>query len=72
MCLPITSKVKGYPFEVALPKSLEVEGVILSEQIKTLDFVAREIVFICEAPHEVLVNVQKNVVALVGEVDCLI
>ena len=66
VCLPITSKVKGYPFEVALPRGLEVEGVILSDQIKNLDYVAREIAFICEAPHDVLVNVQKNVLALVG------
>lgn len=66
ICLPITSKAKGYPFEVALPKELEVEGVILSDQIKNLDFVAREIVYICEAPHAVLVHVQKNVIALVG------
>ncbi len=66
ICLPITSKIKGYPFEVGLPKGLEVEGVILSDQIKNLDFVAREIDYICEAPHEVLVTVQKNVLALVG------
>jgi len=66
VCLPITSKVKGYPFEVALPKGLEVEGVILSDQIKNLDYVARDVSFICEAPHEVLVNVQKNILALVG------
>jgi mRNA interferase MazF len=51
---------------VALPKGLEVEGVILSDQVKNLDFVAREITYICEAPKEVLVNVQKNVLALVG------
>ena len=66
ICLPITSKVKGYPFEVALPKGLEVEGVILSDQVKNLDFVARDIAYICEVSHEVLVNVQKNVLALVG------
>ncbi len=66
LALPITSKIKGYPFEVALPKGLEVEGVIFSDQIKNLDFVAREIDYICEAPHEVLVDAQKNVLALVG------
>jgi len=31
------------------------------------EFRAREIAFICEVPHEVLVNVQKNILALVGE-----
>ncbi|WP_309499643.1 endoribonuclease MazF [Sulfurovum sp.] len=66
VCLPITSKVKGYPFEVALPKGFEIEGVILSDQAKNLDYVARDIVYIGKAPHKVLVNVQKNVLALVG------
>jgi len=66
VCLPIMSKVKGYPFEVTLPKGLEIEGIILSDQIKNLDYVTRDVSFICEAPHEVLVSVQKNVLALVG------
>jgi len=34
---PITSEVKGYPFEVSLPAGLPVEGVILSDQAKSLD-----------------------------------
>lgn len=33
---PITSQVKGYPFEVSLPAGLEVSGVVLSDQIKVL------------------------------------
>lgn len=65
ICLPLTSKVKGYPFEVALPQGLKVGGVILSDQVKNLDFVARDVAYICKAPHEVLVNVQKNVLALI-------
>ena len=48
ICLPITSKVKGYPFEVPLPKELEMQGVVLSEQIKNLDFTVRDISFICK------------------------
>jgi len=66
ICLPITSKIKGYPFEVSLPKGLEIEGVILSDQVKNLDYVAREAAYICDVPDEVLSGVQKNVLALVG------
>ena len=66
ICLPITSKIKGYPFEVALPHGLEVEGVVLSDQIKNLDFIAREVSYICDASDEVLSRVQKNVLALMG------
>ena len=51
---------------MALPKGLEVEGVILSDQVKNLDFVATDVAYISEAPSEVLVRVQKNVLALVG------
>ena len=66
ICLPITSKVKGYPFEVPLPKALEIQGVVLSDQIKNLDFTVRDISFICKVEDDVLVSVQKNVLALVG------
>ena len=37
---PITSRQKGYPFEVALPPGLEFSGVILADQLKSLDFAA--------------------------------
>jgi mRNA interferase MazF len=43
---PITSRVKGYPFEVQLPEDVEVQGVVLCDQIKSLDWQARKIKFI--------------------------
>lgn len=49
---PITSQVKGYPFEVAIPRGLSVSGVILADQIKSLDWRSREAEFGCDAPHE--------------------
>lgn len=39
---PITSRVKGYPFEVELPEGLKVRGAILADQIKSLDWRARK------------------------------
>ena len=39
---PVTSQVKGYPFEVALPSRLPVAGVVLSDQVKSLDWRARK------------------------------
>ncbi|MGO9613880.1 MAG: endoribonuclease MazF [Dissulfurispiraceae bacterium] len=51
---PITSQLKGYPFEVAIPKGLSVSGVILADQIKTLDWKSREAEFACDAPREVV------------------
>jgi mRNA interferase MazF len=67
ICLPITSKIKDYPFEVALPNELPIAGVILSDQIKNLDFSAREISFVCHVNSDIVEQVQKNIWALVGE-----
>lgn len=38
---PITSRAKGYPFEVLLPPGLPVTGVVLADQVKSLDWRAR-------------------------------
>ncbi len=38
---PITSRVKGYPFEVAMAGGV-VQGVILADQIKSLDWQVRK------------------------------
>jgi mRNA interferase MazF len=38
---PITSKAKGYPFEVTLPDGAAVSGVVLADQLKSLDWKAR-------------------------------
>jgi mRNA interferase MazF len=47
---PITSQVKGYPFEVKIPAGLEVSGAILSDQVKSLDWKARKAEFACKLP----------------------
>lgn len=44
---PITSQVKGYPFEVRIPEGNPVAGVILSDQLKSLDWPARKAEFRC-------------------------
>jgi mRNA interferase MazF len=43
---PVTSKIKGYPFEVPLPESNKISGVILSDQVKSLDWHERNAEFI--------------------------
>ncbi|MCR4419135.1 MAG: endoribonuclease MazF [Clostridia bacterium] len=54
---PITSRKKSYPFEVALPSDLAVSGVVLADQIKSLDWQARKAEFIARAPAAVLQEV---------------
>jgi mRNA interferase MazF len=59
---PITSQVKGYPFEVGLPPGGLVSGVVLADQIRSVDWRAREARFDSRlAPqvvNEVLMKVQ--------------
>jgi mRNA interferase MazF len=50
---------------VALPKDLGVFGVVLADQIKSLDWRARKAKFICRAPFDVLVDVQANMRVLI-------
>ncbi len=43
---PITSQIKGYPFEVLLPADLQTQGVVISDQLKSLDWRHRNAEFI--------------------------
>ncbi len=54
---PITNQSKGYPFEVALPKAADVTGVILSDQVKSLDWRVRKAEFKTSLPEEVIDDV---------------
>ena len=63
MC-PVTSKVKGYPFEVPLPENLEVSGVILADQVKSLDWRVRKAEHACTVPQSVMSEVLGKLNAL--------
>lgn len=62
---PITSKSKGYPFEVALPPKLGVAGVVLADQLKSLDWAARRVEFKCTVPAETLEEVLGKAATLI-------
>jgi len=64
MC-PITSKAKGYPFEVQLPPGLKVSGVVLADQVKNLDWQVRQAEFLCKAPDEVIAEVLSKIQLLI-------
>lgn len=49
---PVTSKARGYPFEVALPDGLPVSGVVLSDQVKSLDWRARSAEVVGRVPRD--------------------
>jgi len=64
---PITSQVKGYPFEVSLPADLPVAGAILSDHLKSLDWRARNAELICILPAETISEVLQKLSALLFE-----
>ncbi len=61
---PITNQVKGYPFEVALPEKAGVTGVILSDQVKSLDWRVRKAEFKASLPEEVIDEVLAKLATL--------
>ncbi len=64
---PITSNRKSYPFEVELPRDLPVSGVILVDQIRSLDWRARDAEFICTLPKEVTDEVLSKLALLTSD-----
>ena len=61
---PLTSKVKGYPFEVELPDGYAVSGVVLSDQLKSLDWRSRKVKFIERVSPDVMAMVTARVLPL--------
>jgi mRNA interferase MazF len=61
---PITSKEKGYPFEVNI-KSKKISGVILSDQIKSLDWKVRKAEFIMKASDSIMDDVMNKLKLLI-------
>lgn len=63
---PITGKAKGYPFETPLPEGLEVSGVVLADQVKSLDWRAREASRAGKAPPAVAADVLAKLQTLLA------
>jgi mRNA interferase MazF len=58
---PVTNQVKGYPFEVALPEGLPVQGVVVSDHVKSADWQERKSEWIGTAPAEVVEQVRAKI-----------
>jgi len=57
---PITNQIKGYPFEVGIPKDMKVTGVILSDQVTSLDWSVRQVEFLGKIHKPVIVEALKK------------
>jgi mRNA interferase MazF len=58
---PVTSQIKGYPFEVLIPAGLPVTGVILADQVKSLDWRTRDAEQVCVLPRETIAEILQKV-----------
>ena len=63
---PITNQIKGYPFEVQIPPGLAVSGVVLADQLKSLDWHARKAHHIARIPGHVLREVLQKAALLLA------
>lgn len=61
---PITSKQKGYPYEVSI-KEADIDGVALSDQVKSLDWKARNARFIGKVSHSIIEEVRAKLHTLI-------
>jgi len=61
---PITNQVKGYPFEVIIPSGLKITGVVLADQVKSLDWKIRKAEFCDKLPEAVVLEIFKKLETL--------
>ena len=66
---PITSQVKGYPFEVLINAGAGVGGAILSDQVRSLDWRERRAEFVCRLPVETVAVVLEKLLTLIKPKD---
>ena len=66
VCCPITSRIKGYPFEVVVPEGLPVRGAVLADHVRSLDWRARRAVGVCRLPRATTLEVLHKLATLVA------
>ncbi len=64
LACPVTNQAKGYPFEVQLPAGLPVAGVVLADQMKSLDWKARRASLIASLPADTVNDLLAKAAAL--------
>ena len=62
---PITSKIKGYPFEVVIHGDNDITGAVLADQIRCLDWRARKARYVSKAPNDLLMDVIAKISVLI-------
>jgi mRNA-degrading endonuclease toxin of MazEF toxin-antitoxin module len=73
VCVAITSRIRGNPFEVILPKGIlppkagtgQVDSVVLADALRQVDFRERSMTLVARCPREVLDEVTMRALAIV-------
>lgn len=63
---PVTRQEKGYPFEVKVSEK-KIQGVVLADQVKNLDWKKREAEFIAKVPEIVIDEVTELLKTLISD-----
>jgi mRNA interferase MazF len=63
---PVTNRIKGYPFEVPVPRDCGVTGVFLADHVKSLDWKVRQAERIGSVPLPTLNEVLARLAPLLG------
>jgi mRNA interferase MazF len=66
LACPVANRVKGYPFEVAVPAGCAATGVILADRLKSIDWKARHAERLGRCTDEVMDEVRAKLAALLG------
>jgi mRNA interferase MazF len=66
---PITNVKKDYPWEVVVPENDFVSGVVLADQVKSLDWKQRKATFLCTPEQDFLKDVVEKTIALLSPED---
>jgi mRNA interferase MazF len=62
---PVKNKTRNYPFEVVIPEDSKVKGIILADQVKSLNWEKRNAEFICKLQEEKLTEVISKLSTLI-------
>jgi mRNA interferase MazF len=63
---PITTKIKGSPFEVQIPRGLKAHGCVVASELQTMDYLVQRARFMEKAPVSLLQQVQAIACATIG------
>lgn len=65
LVVPITGRVRGWPFEVPIEPGLRVAGVVLADQTRSVDYAARHASYLGQAPESLVNLVLERLLAIV-------